>query len=339
MRALAITLAALVFSVNTYAQERQLQYTEKIMPFTEWVQKHPQEHKVLGLFKNYTEPKVTYIKAGVKKEDIAKLTMYTTRVRISINKQASAINLPSLITLDSIRKLDKNLKQEQINADQIMPKVAGNGPVPNFKWCTKDGKNQIALPDHEQNLSYLNNPERPWCANDGRSTCVESCFLFNAELWIAGTKLYNGQKYLSGATEAEKKDAGLAMQAEARYYSSEAEFGQSVKELTQVNTPVTGIIELNIFYVNQVLQYGKVVAVFQQHPSSAQATVVTTLSAIAIRTSTYDKVYKVTKFFTVNMAEILQGKGGKFNSDTGISAGIPKFTQNIANELANMLEK
>jgi hypothetical protein len=329
-----LILTSLLFASSAWAvqPQRQIEYTEKIMPFGEWMQKHPQERKVLGLFKNYVEPEVTFIQDGVKKTRVSSLMMYTARVRASINKVASSINLPALIKPEAIGELDPEIMHQPISESQIMPKVAGKGAVPNFKWCQRkdsngkpDGKALIFLQNYEQDLSHLIGP-RPWCANDGRTTCLESCFLFSS-VWEQGVYAYNSLKRFSTSNPAEQKDYGLAMQAEARYYVSEAEYGQSVKELTQVNAPVRGIIELNIFYVNQAMQYGKIVAVFQEHPNSAQATVVTTMVAIGIRTRTWPKV-----------SEILKGTS-RFNTATGITAGVPVFAKNIANKLANMLEK
>ena len=48
-----------------------------------------------------------------------------------------------------------------------------------------------------------------------------------------------------------------------------------LKELTGLDTPVAGVLEQNIFYVNQIMKFGNLLAVFQAHPSEANKTVVT----------------------------------------------------------------
>src|SRR5262245_17927479 len=48
-----ILLTALLFASGAWAEERQIEYSEKILPFAEWSAKFPQERNVLGLFKNY----------------------------------------------------------------------------------------------------------------------------------------------------------------------------------------------------------------------------------------------------------------------------------------------
>lgn len=317
----ALLLAALFCASFAWAQERQIQYQEKILPFSQWASQYPQERNVLGLYKDYKEPTVAFIEDGVPKTRVATMMIYIVGVRATVNKNAANINLPNLIKLESLKQLDLELKHKQISESELMPKVVGKGPITNFAWC--DGA--IKLPQYETNLSHVVGP-RPWCQADGRTMCVESCFIFNTA-WQAGVGFYNQTKKTVSSNPADQKDYGLGMQAEARYYVSDAEFGQPVKELTKVSTPVRGIVELNIFYVNQAMVYGKVVAVFQEHPQNAQATVVTTLAAFGVQDKTWKKV-----------GEVLKGKS-RFNTSTGITAGIPVFTKNIANSLANMLEK
>lgn len=316
------------------AKDDAVQYNERPgTPFAEWVAKYPREHQVLGLFKNYAEP--TFTENG--KTDVRRLTMYTNRVRISINKVASQINLPNLITIESLQNLDRELKHKVISANQAMPNVVGKGPIDNFKWCTKQVMVEtqmldvpyIALPGYERDLSFLKG-DRPWCANDGRTLCVESCFPFNAR-WstaVQGYNVWKTAKKMGNIKQEELKDEGMGMQIEARYFTSDAEYGQNLQDLTGVKSPIRGIVELNIFFVNQVIQYGKVLAVFQEHPQSAQATVVTTVSAYAIVTKSWDKK---------EVREALQGKSSE-NTKTGLTAGIPTFTKNIAKSLASMLE-
>ena len=48
-----------------------------------------------------------------------------------------------------------------------------------------------------------------------------------------------------------------------------------LQQLTTLETPVSGVLEQDIFYVNQIMKFGKFFAVFQDDPSDANKTVVT----------------------------------------------------------------
>ena len=43
-----------------------------------------------------------------------------------------------------------------------------------------------------------------------------------------------------------------------------------LQELTALDTPVSGVLEQDIFYVNQIMKFGKFFAVFQSHPERRQ---------------------------------------------------------------------
>ncbi len=61
-----------------------------------------------------------------------------------------------------------------------------------------------------------------------------------------------------------------------------------LKELTGLDTPVAGVPEQNIFYVNQIMKFGKLLAVFQNHPTDANKTAVTAYMVLAIDESVLD---------------------------------------------------
>lgn len=322
---LGITLAA-----SPWAQaERPVEYSEKLVTFDEWTAKAPKEAAVLGLFRGYKEPVVSYMEDGARKTAVAKLTIYVTRIKTEVQKPAGQIDLKRFLDLNALAQLDSEITHKSVGPGELMPAIGGRGPVPNFKWCNKnDGKVYIALPDFEQNLDYLKG-DHAWCSEQGRSVCIESCYLFG-DAWQAGVTGVNLVKKLVSSNPADLKDYGIGMQSEVRIFNSENEYGQKVSNLTGLSTPVRGIVEINMFYINQVMQYGKIVAVFQDHPNDPARTVVTSLNAIGVRTKSLKK-HGILK-------EILQGQSD-LNTQTGITAGIPVFTKNIAGSMANILEK
>ena len=112
-----------------------------------------------------------------------------------------------------------------------------------------------------------------------------------------------------------------------------------LKELTGLDTPVAGVLEQNIFYVNQIMKFGKLLAVFQNHPTDANKTAVTAYMVLAIDESVLDKkkdFEKVPVLRNLVPAQVLMGQSS-FNSGDSISAGLPKYARNEIRTIANLL--
>jgi hypothetical protein len=111
--------------------------------------------------------------------------------------------------------------------------------------------------------------------------------------------------------------------------------------LTGIDTPPVGALEQNIFYVNQVMQFGKLLAVFQRHPTAADQTVATVFMALAIESSL---LRKKKEFMNVPVlrnlvpAQVLAGKSS-FNTGNSISAGLPVYARNQVRAIAALLER
>ena len=102
---------------------------------------------------------------------------------------------------------------------------------------------------------------------------------------------------------------------------------------------VAGVLEQNTFYVNQILKFGKLLAVFQAHPADANKTVVTAYMVLAIPESVFDKkkdFEKVPVLRNLVPAQVLMGQSS-FNSGDSISAGLPKYARNEIRTIANLL--
>ena len=111
--------------------------------------------------------------------------------------------------------------------------------------------------------------------------------------------------------------------------------------LTGLDTPVAGALEQNIFYVNQVMQFGKLLAVFQGHPTDAKQTVVTVFMALAVESNVLAKkkeFMKVPVLRNLVPAQVLAGKSS-FNSGSSISAGLPVYARNQVKAIAAILER
>jgi hypothetical protein len=309
------------------------QFTEAPLPFTEWMAKNPNEYAFLALYDGYTEP--TLLTRKKKTPITEKMTMFVAKAKTIINKPASAVNLKGMITLPFIQKLDPEIRHAQIAPGQIMPIVGGQPSITNFqKLCNAEGK-YIVRPSLELALDKLNRPGQSWCADASRSICVESCYIFNSGY----RTVVSGYNKFKAEDEYDKKDFGMATQSEIRYFVSEAEMGKKipVAALTGINTPVRGALEQNIFYFNQMVQYGKIVAFFQENPKDASKTIVTSFLVFGIQSSTYEKVYSLMGL-ELSVKDILMGRGGRLNTASGITAGLPIYTQNIAKSLSRIIE-
>ena len=89
-----------------------------------------------------------------------------------------------------------------------------------------------------------------------------------------------------------------------------------------LDTPMSGALEQNIFYVNQIMKFGKFLAVFQAHPTDPNKTVVTAFMTLGIDAGVFDKkkdYEKVPVLRNLVPAEVLMGKSS-FNAGKSISA-------------------
>jgi hypothetical protein len=114
-----------------------------------------------------------------------------------------------------------------------------------------------------------------------------------------------------------------------------------VQQLTVLNTPITGVLEQNIFHVNELMRFGKFFAVFQNHPTDPNKTVVTAFMVIGIGADLLDKKREyenVPILHNMVPAQVLVGQSS-FNSGDSISGGLPKYARNEIAMVAGILEQ
>jgi hypothetical protein len=90
-----------------------------------------------------------------------------------------------------------------------------------------------------------------------------------------------------------------------------------------------------------VMQFGKLLAVFQGHPSDAKQTIVTVFVALAVESNVLAKkkeFVKVPVLRNLVPAQVLGGKSS-FNSGSSISAGLPVYARNQVKAIAAILER
>ena len=112
--------------------------------------------------------------------------------------------------------------------------------------------------------------------------CIRSHYKLEGKLPIGvalANKLRDSEKKISDSIDFE---------SELRILSTADLDQDGLQKLTGVSTPVAGVLEQNMFHVNQVMRFGKLVAVFQPNPADAKSTIATVMIALAVSSSTLE---------------------------------------------------
>jgi len=278
--------------------------------FDEWSRVRPVEYKFLNLFPDFKEGMVHKVIDGTKKEVKDELQMYVTEARFLLSRPADTVNLNTFATLPFIQSIDPSIKHEVIKPADVS--------------TLKDEKG-----------TNNKNPDRAWCEGAGVTACIRSKYKLEGKLPIGvalANKLRDSEKKLSDTIEFE---------SEMRLLKAADLDEAGLKQLTGVTTPVTGVLEQNMFYVNQVMRFGKLIAVFQPNPANAKSTITTVVIALAVGSSTLDQKKKyenVPVLRNLVPSQVLLGNSS-FNTGESISAGLPSYVRNRIKAIAGILDR
>ena len=281
-----------------------------LIRFEDWAQAKPLEKQFLTPFPSYLEPTVEVTVDGVRKRFKEKLHMYVGEARFALARPPDSIDLAGFVTLPFVERID--------------PAVKHNLIAPAEAISTKDPR-----------AAHNQHPLRRWCETRPVTICIHSRYQFEGKLPIGiqiANKLREGTKKIPGYLEFESE---LTFRPPAEV----AEMG--LASLTGLDTPPVGALEQNIFYINQVMQFGKLLAVFQAHPTDQKQTVVTVFIALAVESGVLAKkkeFMKVPVLRNLVPAQVLAGKSS-FNSGNSISAGLPVYARNQVKAIASILER
>ena len=276
--------------------------------FDEWSRSKPIQRQFLSLFPSFTEGTVHKIIDGTRKEVKDELQMYITEARFMLSRPAAAINLKSYANLPFIQSIDPSIKHELIKPSDV------------------------SLLKEEKSAN-MRNPNRPWCEGPGVTGCIRSTYKLEGKLPIGvalANKLRDSEKKLSDSIEFE---------SELRLLTATDVDEEGLKKLTGVNTPVAGVLEQNMFYVNQVMRFGKLIAVFQPNPADTNSTIATVMIALAVSSSTLEmkkKYQAVPVLRNLVPSQVLLGNSS-FNTGNSISAGLPSYVRNRIKAIAGIL--
>jgi hypothetical protein len=279
-----------------------------LIRFEEWSRARPTQKRHLALHPAYVEPTIDVVVNGLPRKYLEKLHVYVARGQFVIARPAESIDLTPYATLEFLQRLDPSIVHRPIDPARIAPMIS---------------------PDDRHAL----HPGRSWCS--GASVCVSSRYQLEGKLPL-GIKLANKLED-SGKKIAEH----LEFQSELRITPREEIDQASLSDLTGIATPVAGALEQSIFWVNQMMQYGRFLAVFQPHPGDPAKTVVTAFIALGIETDVLEKkkeFERVPVLRNLVPAQVLVGNSS-FNTGTSISAGVPVYARNRLALIAGLVER
>lgn len=280
-----------------------------LIRFEDWEAKRPVQKRLLSLYPAYAEPTIDVTLNNITKPYKEKLHVYVAEARFVVAKPPSALALQKYVALSLLEKMDSAIKHKQIGSFGLMPSTD---------------------PESAHNV----HPNRAWCT-DQSAMCIQSRYDLEGKLPIGirlANKLSDGGKKISEYME---------FQSELRIVpQSELDQGAHA-QLTGIATPVVGALEQNIFFVNQMMQFGKFLCVFQQHPFDPNKTIATAFVALAVETDVLELKRAYGNFPVLRNlvpAQVLLGKSS-FNVGTSISAGLPEYTRNRLKAVAGILQR
>jgi hypothetical protein len=288
------------------------QGSPNLIGFADWARTRPAQKKFLALYPGYVEPTVTKTKTGGTSPAAVteKLTMYVAEARFLLARPPGSLDLARYVTLPFLEKIDPAIKHTAIAAADVNPLKDAQG-------------------------TGNENPQRKWCSGRPTLICIQSSYKLEGKIPI-GIMLVNKLR-----ESAKKVSDHIDFESELSQLSAVDVDQTGLQELTGLDTPVAGVLEQNIFYVNQIMKFGKFFAVFQAHPADSNKTVVTAFMALAIEAGVLNKkkeYEKVPVLRNLVPAQVLMGQSS-FNSGESISAGLPKYARNEIRTIAGLLAR
>ena len=277
--------------------------------FEDWSKVNAAQRQFLSLYPAFTEATVTRTIDGAMKTYKDKLQVYVTEARFQINKPADSIDLTKYTTIKFMEDLDPQIKHEIIKAGD-------------FEYL-KD----------ERNVNNAN-PDRGWCEGKAVALCLRSKYQLEGRIPMGialANKLRDNDKRLSNF---------VGFESELRVLGPGDIDDPGLRKLTGIDTPVTAVLEQNIFAVNQIMRFGKFIAVIQPNPIAPGTSIATSMIALAVSATTLEtkKSYEsVPVLRNLVPSQVLLGNSS-FNTGNSISSGLPNYSRNRIKSIAEILD-
>jgi hypothetical protein len=235
--------------------------------------------------------------------------MYVAETRFIVSRAPSSIDLTRYATLPFLERIDPAIKSRALPLAEVA--------------AMKEGA-----------ASANRRPDRGWCEAKGTSVCIQSRYKLEGKLPI-------GILLLNKIRDNDRKIADyIDFQSELRVLDPAEIDEPLMKKLTNIDTPVTGVLEQSVFNVNQIMQFGRFVAVFQRHPGETDKTVVSAFVVLGVESDLLEKKKEydqVPVLRNLVPAQVLSGNSS-FNTGNSISAGLPVYARNRVKAIAGILE-
>jgi hypothetical protein len=272
-----------------------------LVAFEAWAYARPVQQRFLSLFPAFVEP-------TINEQAKLKLSIYLAEARFRVARPAAALDLSRYANIAFLERVDPAVKHRPITSAD-------------------------AIPNKDASAARSRPPDRRWC-EEAKAICTQSRYMFEGKI-PAGIQLANKLR------EESKKPIPdfVEFQSEIRMVA-----GPDLAELpglTGLDSKVTGALEQNIFWANQVIQFGKLLAVVQQHPTEPNAAIATVYIVVAVRNDVLNKQREYSKTPVLRNlvpAQLLMGNSS-FNSGNSLSAGLPKYARSRIKAIADMLER
>ena len=272
-----------------------------LMAFEEWARSRPLQRRFLSLFPAFVEPES---KAQTK----LRLSIYLAEARFRLARPAAALNLSRHASIAFLERIDPAVRHRPITAAD-------------------------AVPNQDAGAARSRPPDRRWC-EDAKAICIQSRYQFEGKI-PAGIQLANKLR------EESKKPIPDVVEFQSEIRMLDEPALAELPRLTGLDAPVAGALEQSIFWVNQFIQFGKLLAVVQQHPADANAAIATVYLVVAVRTDVLSKQKEYGKTPVLRNlvpAQLLMGNSS-FNSGSSLSAGLPKYARSRIKAIADMMER
>ena len=274
-----------------------------LISFDDWEQAMPLQKRLLSPYPDYKHGTLSVGPDGARQLRPEKLHMYVAGARFIVAKPPQAIDLARYVTIEFLERIDPAIRHRI-----IQPAEADN--------------------------STNGNPSRKWCEQQADVLCIQSRYQFEGKLPI-GIQLVN--QLTSRKTIADH----LLFQSELRVVRPDDLDQPALIKLTTIDAPIAGALEQTIFHVNQIMRFGKFLALLQQDTTDPERTVATVFIALALKTRLLEnqrRYENIPVLRNLVPAQVLVGKS-TFNAGRSISAGLPVYARNNIKAIVGILER
>jgi hypothetical protein len=297
-------IAPQTIAFTDHKSDNLADHTSGLMRFDDWAQTRMLQKQYLGLFPTFDEP---VLRSGGKSRK-KHLHVYVAEGRFTLDRDPASIDLAKYVTLPFIEQIDPAIKHRLITADDVIP--------------------------NKEPQTANHNPARRWCEGPGTIVCIESTYKLEGKLPL-GVALVNKLK-----EHGKKYSDTIVFQSELRVVPKAEIDDAGYRKLTGVDAPIAGALEQNIVHVNEVMQFGKLLAVFQPDPADAKRTIVTAFMVLGVDSDLFEKKKEyanVPVLRNLIPAQVIAGNS-TFNTGSSISSGLPNYARNHLKAIAALLE-